>query len=79
MHQEGHRGDHGHEDPGAGAEHGGDHQHGTSGDHCTHAHGMALPAVCDFGIAASVVFAQELARLAPSGSSESFHFRPPKA
>jgi hypothetical protein len=37
------RGDHGHEDAGAPShEHGGEHQHGTNADHCTHQHGTAV-------------------------------------
>lgn len=37
-------GEHGHEEPGSDDEHGPDHQHGTSGDHCTHTHSVSLPA-----------------------------------
>lgn len=37
-------GEHGHEEPVSDAEHGPDHQHGTSGDHCTHTHSVSLPA-----------------------------------
>jgi hypothetical protein len=37
-------GEHGHEDASspAGHQHDENHEHGTSGDHCTHVHGMAL-------------------------------------
>jgi len=37
-------GEHGHEEPVSDEEHGPDHQHGTSGDHCTHTHSVSLPA-----------------------------------
>lgn len=49
------RGDHGHEDVGApDHEHGAQHQHGTSADHCTHQHGTPLPARADFAFAPSI-------------------------
>lgn len=37
-------GDHGHEDGASSGEtgHGADHEHGTSSDHCTHSHSVAL-------------------------------------
>ena len=40
------QGDHGHEDsvPPADHDHGPEHQHGTSADHCTHFHGVGLTA-----------------------------------
>ena len=38
------RGDHGHEDLRSRQhEHGGDHQHGTGSDHCTHVHSTVAP------------------------------------
>jgi len=80
VHQEGHRGEHGHEDPGAGAEHGADHEHGTSSDHCTHAHGMSLPATCAFLVPAALTATPEPAPpLLASRVYASVHFRPPKA
>lgn len=79
VHQETSQGDHGHEDPGVGAEHGDDHQHGTSGDHCTHTHGMGVPAASDFTVFAEIGVAELTATFGASGSFPSFHFRPPKA
>lgn len=79
VHQETRQGDHGHEDPGAGAEHGSDHQHGTAGDHCTHTHGMSIPSACDFEVVASVEAAVEVSPLMRTGTSQGSHFRPPKA
>ena len=38
------RGDHGHEDAGAPTDHGPDHRHGTSADHCTHGHSVGVTA-----------------------------------
>jgi hypothetical protein len=78
--QETRRGDHGHEDPGAGAEDGSDHRHGTSGDHCTHVHGVGLPSGC--AIAAIMIrdeYTVESVPLTPAGTSLRFQFRPPKA
>lgn len=41
-------GEHGHEDatgqPAHHQQHGPQHQHGTAADHCTHTHGLAMPA-----------------------------------
>jgi hypothetical protein len=80
VHQESHHGDHGHEDPGTDAEHGSEHQHGTSGDHCTHAHGTSLPAVCDLDVATQVeATARPTAPPLGSGTAATSHFRPPKA
>jgi hypothetical protein len=79
-HQETSRGDHGHEDPGAGAEHGSDHRHGTSGDHCTHVHGLGLPSGC--AIVAIMIRDEtpvEAVPLTPAGTSLRSQFRPPKA
>ena len=80
IHQETHQGDHGHEDPGTGAEHGSEHRHGTSGDHCTHVHGIGLPSAC---APAEIVTRDEATvesvPLAPAGNSLGSHFRPPKA
>lgn len=44
VHAESGPGEHGHEDASAPANHrhGKGHEHGTSGDHCTHVHGVAL-------------------------------------
>src|SRR5688572_13702768 len=79
-HQEASRGDHGHEDPGAGAEHGSDHQHGTSGDHCTHAHGMGLPSASAMvAIMIRDEATVEAVPLTPDGTTLRSHFRPPKA
>ena len=80
IHQETHQGDHGHEDPGAGAEHGSGHRHGTSSDHCTHVHGLGLPSGCD--LAAIVTRDEptvESVPLTPVGTSLRSQFRPPKA
>ncbi len=80
IHQETHQGDHGHEDPGAGAEHGSDHRHGTSSDHCTHVHGLGLPSAC--GVVEIVTPDRaivESAPLTPTGTSLGTHFRPPKS
>jgi len=79
-HQETHLGDHGHEDPGAGAEHGPDHRHGTSSDHCTHVHGLGLPSGCDLVEAVTRDEAiVESVPLTPAGTSLRSQFRPPKA
>ncbi|MEQ1854947.1 MAG: hypothetical protein ABL963_00665 [Longimicrobiales bacterium] len=80
IHQETHQGDHGHEDPGAGAEHGSDHRHGTSSDHCTHVHGVGLPSGCDLvEIAVRDETTVESVPLTPAGTSLRSQFRPPKA
>jgi hypothetical protein len=79
IHQETSRGDHGHEDPGAGAEHGSGHQHGTSGDHCTHTHSMGLPTHFAFGVVGDVLVTELTNSRSPAGEADSFHFRPPKA
>lgn len=80
VHQGASHGEHGHEDPGAGAEHGSEHQHGTSGDHCTHAHGVSLPAICAFTVRAAIAAATEPSPpLLESGVYAVSHFRPPKA
>jgi len=80
VHQAEHHGEHGHEDPDVGAEHDADHQHGTSGDHCTHAHGVSLPAACDFGIVVSPV-AMSQVHVAPDRGDRRLasHFHPPRA
>jgi len=79
VHQETSRGDHGHEDRRAGAEHGSEHQHGTSGDHCTHAHSMGLPTHFVFGVVCDVFVTGLTTSRSPAGEANSFHFRPPKA
>ena len=44
-------GEHGHEDAGTPAHpHGGEHQHGTGTDHCTHQHGVAAPTTVGFAL-----------------------------
>lgn len=80
VHHETHHGEHGHEDPGAGAQHDQDHQHGTPSDHCTHAHGVSLPTYCDF----HVVLTSPTSTVAPAASvpadrPPTAHFRPPRA
>lgn len=72
-------GEHGHEDPGAGAKHGSRHQHGTSGDHCTHPHGIGIPAVCHFALIAKDVPPVTETPVTLFGVRPSTHFRPPKA
>lgn len=50
-------GEHGHEDASSASddhEHGERHQHGTSGDHCTHMHGVALIPVFAFALFGSL-------------------------
>ena len=80
IHQEAHQGDHGHEDPGAGAEHGSDHRHGTSSDHCTHVHGIGLPSACALAeIVTRDEGTVESVPLTPAGTSLRSQFRPPKA
>jgi hypothetical protein len=80
IHQGEHHGEHGHEDPGVGAEHDAEHQHGTSSDHCTHAHGMSLPAFCAFSVQAALATAAEpTPPLMESGVYAAVRFRPPKA
>lgn len=79
-HQVEYRGEHGHEDSGVGAEHDAEHQHGTSSDHCTHAHGMSLPAFCAFAVPSPLAAAAEpTPPLLESGVYTALHFRPPKA
>ena len=79
VHHETSRGDHGHEDSGTGAKHGSGHQHGTSSDHCTHAHGVGLPAACDFDILGGVRVVELPTVWQATGLVAHFHFRPPKA
>jgi len=74
------RGEHGHEDPATDGEHGPEHQHGTSGDHCTHTHSVSLPAA---QVAFSIVTNAET-ELAPlpafrDGAFATPLFHPPKA
>jgi hypothetical protein len=79
VHHETSRGDHGHEDSGTGAKHGSRHQHGTSSDHCTHAHGVGLPAACDFEILGGVHAVELPTVWQATALVAHFHFRPPKA
>ena len=80
IHQGEHDGEHGHEDPGVGAEHDAEHQHGTSSDHCTHAHGMSLPAFCALPVQVPLATAAEpTPPLLETGVYAAVHFRPPKA
>lgn len=79
IHEVSTHGEHGHEDPGAGAEHGPRHQHGTSGDHCTHVHGAAVPALCDFVLISGNEVAIEETPPTLVGARSSTHFHPPKA
>jgi hypothetical protein len=73
-------GDHGHEDAGTPAhEHGREHRHGTSADHCTHQHGTAAPATVTlpFVLATAVHSATEPSvRIA---WTPSLQFHPPRA
>jgi hypothetical protein len=78
-HQADHHGEHGHEDPGAQPDHGSAHQHGTSGDHCTHTHGVSLPSACDFEVVTRIASAPEVSPLLRTGTTHISHFRPPKA
>ena len=59
------RGDHGHEDsvPPADQDHGPQHQHGTSADHCTHFHGVGLTATTAVLLASAVTTASSFQEL----------------
>ena len=79
-HTQSSQGEHGHEDGGRTPEHGPDHQHGTSGDHCTHTHSVSLvSASYSFLIIAFLGSATEPANGLPSEPVVDTLFQPPKA
>lgn len=79
VHQGQHGVEHGHEDGPLSHEHGPDHQHGTSADHCTHHHGATLTAT--FTLAVSSARQAALLPDAPHHALRflSAPFRPPRA
>jgi len=76
----GSQGDHGHEDGPLSHQHGGQHQHGTAADHCTHQHSAGSPAV---GLALAYPPIQHVAPFsdppAPVGGMLAAPFHPPRA
>lgn len=79
-HQANADGEHGHEEPVDDAEHGPDHQHGTAGDHCTHAHSVSLPTgTAAFHVVTDVRSIPALAPRTQSGVFKAPLFHPPRA
>lgn len=75
-HTENARGEHGHEDVG---EHGPEHQHGTSVDHCTHTHSVSLPTQHEFGFVALQSVSSEFSETLRGDTAVRSLFHPPKA
>lgn len=75
------QGEHGHEDAGQQEpEHGPDHQHGTSVDHCTHTHSAGVPVdQVQFRIVACVASVPSESPSAQSDATPGSLFHPPKA
>lgn len=74
-------GEHGHEDgtaSGPSHTHAPDHQHGTSADHCTHAHGAGIVPAQDFSFALAVVHVDEWFVAMASLSPRQIHSPPPR-
>jgi ABC-type nickel/cobalt efflux system permease component RcnA len=79
-HTQSSQGEHGHEDAGENPEHGSDHRHGTSGDHCTHTHSASLVAASHGFVV--VAFLESVYAPAAPMRSDTFVgplFHPPKA
>ena len=73
-------GEHGHEDAGEHPEHGPDHQHGTSADHCTHAHSVGLPGhPTDFSLVILAVSFETVPAVECRAAAARTVFHPPKA
>jgi hypothetical protein len=75
-------GEHGHED-GSGQtshhQHGSQHQHGTTADHCTHVHGLALPAGEAVGFAVVLVTFETRDATGHPNRSQRIRTPPPRA
>lgn len=72
-------GEHGHEDVSAPShQHGGEHQHGTATDHCTHQHGTAAATSVAFALAADVSVRLSTEPSGHTDSSPTTLFHPPR-
>jgi len=60
-------------------QHGPEHQHGTAGDHCTHAHGPALAAVAPLALGGAVVTLEFSPPVGHPTGHRRLHHPPPKA
>ncbi|MGD2045400.1 MAG: hypothetical protein PVH96_04195 [Gemmatimonadota bacterium] len=79
VHRAEHLPDHAFEQGGHDA-HGSDHGHGSSSDHCTHIHGVSLPALCQFELVGPTPAARKsMIPAAPSQVVPTIRLRPPIA